>query len=305
MVVKITRLRKRYLQIVTLIELRLFDQAIREVQRALQQDPNDAEAHRLLAWALWKQGKLSQARVSARTAVRLAPQSADAFSTLALIVDQLGWHAAAQKHHKQAIVLAPHVAIFHTRYANHFLRTRQWQVALQEADEALRLAPRHAGSLVIRAEALRFLGRLSGAEESARKALAIAPNNPGAHQTLGYIYLKRGQGDEAFSSFREALRLDPTNEDLKWGLIRAMEAKLPLFGTIRQRIHVIRTTSAANWAIGFCLFYSFFMINVLREHPGIAFIAASIPVILFIGLWIFVRVTDWIVIRAVMKGWIK
>ncbi|MBN1659769.1 MAG: tetratricopeptide repeat protein [Anaerolineae bacterium] len=51
-----------------LIALRRYDKAIEEARRALRQDPDAAEAHRLLAWALWAQGELSRAEFAARAA---------------------------------------------------------------------------------------------------------------------------------------------------------------------------------------------------------------------------------------------
>lgn len=68
-----------------LIALRKFERAAQEARRALQRHPDDAEAYRLLAWALWGQGELSRAESAARNALRLAPNEADVHSTLALL----------------------------------------------------------------------------------------------------------------------------------------------------------------------------------------------------------------------------
>ena len=105
-------------RILTLIELGKLPQAIREAHRALKQNPEDAEAHRLLAWAIWERGDPKAAEGPARSALRLAPHSAEAHSTLALILANLNKHREAERLHKQAIAMAPRSAEFHVRYGH-------------------------------------------------------------------------------------------------------------------------------------------------------------------------------------------
>ena len=113
-----------------LIELRKFERAAQEARRALHLHPDDADAYRLLAWALWGQGELSRAESAARSALRLAPDEADVHSTLALILAGRGKRQEAREHHERAITLAPTVAGLHTRYARFLLEEIDWTMEI-------------------------------------------------------------------------------------------------------------------------------------------------------------------------------
>lgn len=56
-------------------------------------------------------------------------------------------------------------------------------------------------------------GRLDEAEESLRKAAALAPNDSGSRALLGVIYFRKGRLDEAFSELTRAVALDPRNAE--------------------------------------------------------------------------------------------
>ena len=111
-----------------LIASREFERAARAARRALEQSPDDPEAHRILAWALWGLSEFSRAELAARAALRLSPNDADVHSTLALILGDRGKRRGAREHHEQAVSLAPTVATYHTRYARFLLNSKTWSI---------------------------------------------------------------------------------------------------------------------------------------------------------------------------------
>lgn len=285
-----------------LIALGKYEAAAREARRALQRNPDDAQAHRLLAWARWAQGELSRAEFAARAALRLAPDDADVHSTLALILTDRGKRQEARAHHERAITLAPAVPAFHTRYARFLLRTRRWAASLREANAALKLDPRHVNAFLIRADVLRAQGHLSAAETAVHEALALEPNSAAAHQALGRIHLARDEGDEALACFREALRLDPTDEVLKRELIRSVEARLPVIG-VMWRYGQVSMSHRVFWT-AINLFSFVWCCLTGWSNPGLTLLFSVFY--LFDLIWgFFVWVVDPLVTHAVMKGWIK
>ncbi len=60
------------------------------------------------------------------------------------------------------------------------------------------------------------------------------PDNDMAHQTLGLAMAERGRYATAYSSLREAQRLNPANTDARWALQRLAELIGPQAGTLER-----------------------------------------------------------------------
>jgi len=215
-----------------LIHQRRYDLAEQEARRAIQQDPAYATGYHLLSIALWGQEQIAAALTACEEALRLAPEDGYIHSTLAdLLSKQRDWRKRrrAAEHHRRAIALCPNDAFVRNRYAHFLFRTNRAEAVRQNA-EALRLNPQHVDSLIYRATLLVSKRRYREAEESVLQALALQPNNELAHRQLGDVRLFQQKPDQALDNMREALRLDPTNKQLKRGLILALQARLPLLG---------------------------------------------------------------------------
>ena len=232
-----------------LIELKKFDLAASEARRALAQDPEDAEAHYLLAWALWKSGKMKDALVSARKAVHYAPEYAYAHSLLARLFDETPKRKNAKKHHQKAIQLRPNVADFYVTYALHLYFEypqdtpfivpytpiwNTWKKAMELLEKALTLNPRHVGAYRVRAMWLGKIQRFSEAHQDLSMALNIAPNHPVTYEVLGDLHSAEIHLSEAFSAYREALRLSPDDKQIRRKFVHALGARKRItLGTYR------------------------------------------------------------------------
>lgn len=72
-----------------------------------------------------------------------------------------------------------------------------------------------AAAHITRGQAARYAGRLDQAIEEYRKAVAVAPDDPIAHQALGKALAGKGDLAGALAEYRQATRLDPTAAELK------------------------------------------------------------------------------------------
>lgn len=111
----------------------------------------------------------------------------------------------------------------------------QPQRALAEFDTALELNPRYLEALLHRGLVLTALGRADDAEESFRRAAAVATGDerfPGQvaaqlankHAELGEMYSEAGHLREAVAQYRRALKLAPAFHDLRYRLARHLIA---------------------------------------------------------------------------------
>ena len=88
-------------------------------------------------------------------------------------------------------------------------RNRDWRDGLSLWEKTVRTAPQCARAHVNLAEAYVDAGRLEEALSSSKIALAIEPNHIKAHNNLGTIYAKKNMLDEAISEFERTITLKP------------------------------------------------------------------------------------------------
>ncbi|MCZ7606910.1 MAG: tetratricopeptide repeat protein [Planctomycetota bacterium] len=112
---------------------------------------------------------------------------------------------------ERAIAMAPNKAPAHKLLAEFaFYELKEDDLAIAQADEALRLTPDYVGALWVKAVALSE-GKLRPdlAVECYRRMLEITPNNSSVLLNLGDLYFDHGQPHRALSYYRRVLEDRP------------------------------------------------------------------------------------------------
>jgi tetratricopeptide (TPR) repeat protein len=213
---------------ILLQQQRRYADAERELRQVLAADPNFAPAHALLADALLEQQRLDDATAEAELAVTQDPELELGYFTMARVLLARNRHDEAERAVLRAIELVPYPRSFGLLAAVRFER-RDWTGALRAADEGLAVDPEDTGCLNLRAMALRQLGRHDEADRTLAGALENDPEDGYAHSNRGWSELHRGRPREALVHFKEALRLDPSNDHARAGLVEAMKARYLLY----------------------------------------------------------------------------
>ncbi len=217
-----------------LLQRSRYDLAEQELRRVLAEDPEDAQAHALLACSLAEQNKLQEAESSARQAIQLAPDSSYCHYIMGWIKVQEDDLPSARRAVEEAIRLDPESSDYHGLRAAIYLRAQRWQEALDAANEGLRHDPTHQNCLNHRAMALVKLNRPEEAQQTIGQALQENPENEQTHANLGWAYLHQGQHQKALEHFSEALRLDPNYDYARQGLVEALKARYFLYRWLLQ-----------------------------------------------------------------------
>jgi TolB-like protein/Tfp pilus assembly protein PilF len=150
---------------------------------------------------------LPKANAAALKAVQINPESAEAHASLALVLHhQLDW-PGAEREFRRALLLDPHYANAHHWYGDYLSAKGQHDEALLEARRALELDPLNLmiGTWV----GLRFYlaHKYDRAIEQGRNTVELDPNFAAAHLLLGESYVQIGQHQEGLAELERAASL--------------------------------------------------------------------------------------------------
>jgi len=177
--------------------------------------------------------------------------------------------------------------------------------ALKDIQNAIRLEPEDSELFSIQTEILVSLGRPDKALRSAEEAIALDPGdsyarlakaslaeaeyslsqNPEdsyAHSNLGWSYLQQNKREKAEEHFRESLRLDPTCELSRRGLLDSFRARSPFYRLYLKWIFFLSRFSGSKQTL--------FIIGIFIGYQVLSKILAKIDprlMILFVILYLF------------------
>ncbi|WP_167855514.1 tetratricopeptide repeat protein [Hymenobacter fodinae] len=153
-----------------------------------------------------------EALTAIRQALALDPQSSDAHYFHSIVSLRLDWPSAALEAINEALRLNSFNATYVGYKAVILNAQQQPEAALETAAQGLFLDPGHVECLYQRIRALKQLGRYELARVTLQQLVRWHPNLAVAHAQLGEEALRTQQLLAAENHFREAIRLNPTNE---------------------------------------------------------------------------------------------
>jgi Flp pilus assembly protein TadD len=166
----------------------------------------------------WEYGVLpprdafARAGEAVKQALALDPNLAEAHTSLAFALDLYGWGwQAAEEEYRLAIKLNPGYATAHHWYAWHLIVTGQIGDGIAELRKAESLDPL---SLIIKADiadALCIAHRYDEAVQESRKTLELEQGFAVAHYELGQALAQKHMYDEAIAAFQRAIELSGHN----------------------------------------------------------------------------------------------
>ncbi len=234
-----------------LIEQNRSSLAADQLRQVLASDPDIAEAHSLLALCLLEnRDQWHDATREAELGVGLAPDSSLSHYVLASVFEKRNRLTEAMQSIDQAIQLAPEQSYFYGLKASIFGQQARWREALEAASTGLSMNAEDESCTSLRAIALERLGQTENAIQQAEAGVSKRPDSSMAHSTRGWALLQSGRYREAQEAFREALRLGPTNEMARVGMIQALNNNHFFFRMIFGFYTFIgRMAQWAQWAV--------------------------------------------------------
>lgn len=169
--------------------------------------------------------RVAEARRSARRALVLRPDLAQAHSALGLAAFVEWDFEESDRHHRQALEHNPGHATAHHWYGVNCFLAGRFDEARLHLERALDLDPVSPMILIALGEVHRLSGRLDEAERVLRRVLEIDPGNGVVHINMGSVYRARGEYGRAIEELDTWSRLHPEFLSGEWvaRLKRALE----------------------------------------------------------------------------------
>jgi tetratricopeptide (TPR) repeat protein len=198
------------------------DAAIAEWNKALEMDPDSAEAHNNLGVLLTRKGSFDQAMTHFRRATELKPDYAQAHYNLGGIFSRQGRWDEAIAEWQRTIQSNPEFVDAHNLLGMALARKGRLDEAIAQWRKAEEVDPGDAEVCNNLGSALVRLGRLDEAIAQLRTALEVRPDYVQAHYALGVALVQTGRFDEAIAHWRRALELKPDYPEAHYSLGRTL-----------------------------------------------------------------------------------
>jgi tetratricopeptide (TPR) repeat protein len=190
------------------------DEALREYEQALPNDPNNVQAHYRYAFGLVMQGRAREALEAAEKTITANPYYSDSWAIRAQALTENGRYGEAIASAMQALSLNAQSARATAFLAEAYYRSNQIERALTTVQRALDMDPDCF-------EALYVYGLIQGesifdfetAMESFQRAYTIAPNMPYIGIEIAWLQFREGDAEAAFATLEAILDSSPRNAD--------------------------------------------------------------------------------------------
>ena len=183
--------------------------AIRQIDAALEIDPNLVAAHNNRGVALAALQRSEEAAESYARAIALRPDYVDALFNRGNALKDLGRLDAALASYDRVMVLAPGHALAWANRGAVLHALRRYEAAVASYDQAIELKPDSGEAFNNRAATLAALGRFREALASFDAAIRLKPDLADAFGNRGNVLRELHRLEEALASYDAAIRLKP------------------------------------------------------------------------------------------------
>ena len=200
----------------TLNRLGKDQEAIQQLEKALELDKENINALVTLGLTLNKVNRKKEAIVPLKKAISLDPDNINAYTTLGMIYDELKFHVASDSLYKVALTIFPDNDLLLNNYAYSLAdRGIRLEFALEMSKRAIEIQPENGAYLDTIGWIYYRLRQFNIALDFIKKSLDSREDSPIVIEHLGDVYFELGDHSNAKLYWGKANKLDPDNENLK------------------------------------------------------------------------------------------
>jgi serine/threonine-protein kinase len=165
-----------------------FPKAKANAQKALELDPNLAEAHVSLGFsALAYDWNYAEAEREFRKAIELRPDYATAHQYYAYYLTAMGNVEQAIAERKRAVSIEPKSPLLNTALGEEYYQARRFSDSIGPNQQALSIDPHYPDAIINIGRAYEQMGMYPQAQQAYQSILAFAPHDPALLALLGHL----------------------------------------------------------------------------------------------------------------------
>ena len=264
-----------------------YPEAIKEIRKGLTEQPNEPFMLAILAQAYLANRDFEKGLEAAEMAISQNVESPFLFLVLGKAQYYNKRMTEAKNTLREGLSLDPTEADFFYWIGQIDFYEEKWEMALDAANQGLALESEDVSLLNLRTQALIKLNRQADAQVTVDDALHRNPENSYSHANKGYSLLHSGDLDASLAQFKEALRLDPTNDFARQGLKEAIKGKNIVYRGIQKYfLWMSRMQSQYQWGfiIGIYVLYRL-ILWAMEAYP--ALYPVLLPLAIFYVIFAF------------------
>ena len=198
-----------------LIDMGLFEKAIKVAQTGLQVDDDNVFLLNNLGTAQFKAGYYEKALQTRKKAFELAPGNFQAVGGLGAILAQLGRYREALKYYDKAAELNPNIFIVIYERGMVLQMCEQINQAIECYRKAIKVKPTHADVWFRLVYILEQNGDLQDAFDTIEQALTFHAKELDMWYARGKLAAKLNKREEALQSYKMVTEINPEDEEAK------------------------------------------------------------------------------------------
>jgi non-specific serine/threonine protein kinase len=194
-------------------------EADRASRRALELDPELAQAHAARGFTLWLMAKFDEAKVEFETAMKMDPGQSETPYLYGRACFQRGEFAQAARLFEEACQGREHhearffAAQSYQAMGNTEAALMAYRLALRAVEKHVELNPDDARAFTIGAVSLCRLGERQAGLDWAERAVAIDPNDPGIQYNVACLFALEGEHTRAIQCLEAAVKAGFAHKD--------------------------------------------------------------------------------------------
>jgi len=186
-----------------------YEKALPYFAEAIKINPNSADAYFQIGYCLAKLGRYPEAVEPYKESIRIKPDDIDTLNNLCVAYGILGRYQEATDACKQAIRIKADLPEAYNNLGWVYHKLGRYPEAIESCRQAIRIKPDFAFAHYNLGNNYIALKKFDEAIESFKQAIRIKFDYAEGHLNLGAAYNQKGRYEEAIQSYKEAVRLKP------------------------------------------------------------------------------------------------
>ena len=188
-----------------------FPKAKANAQKAIELDPNLAEAHVSLGYtSLVYDWNYPESEKEFRRALTLRPDYAPAHQYFAYYFLAMGNVDQAIEEQKRAVSIEPKSPLLNTAVGEAYYQARRYKESIGPSQQALAIDPHYADAIINIGRAYEEMGMYPQAQQAYQSILAFAPHEPALLGLLGHLYAVTGRRASALEIISQLQQISKT-----------------------------------------------------------------------------------------------